>query len=114
MDDYTDFYPDRSDGWEKHGDGFVKGEAECECLAKIVSMTCQHISTHRLISPNGQGGYSALVRRLADGLDLRTSLPVARISSSNSSSRTNIRRSVVKCTALEHVPTFCLIYVDST
>ena len=49
VDDYTDFYPDRSDGWEKHGDGFVKG------------------------------GYSALVRRLADGLDLRTSLPVARV-----------------------------------
>lgn len=49
VEDYTDFYPDRSDGNEKNGDGFVKG------------------------------GYSALVDRLADGLDLRTSSPVARV-----------------------------------
>ncbi len=40
VDDYTDFYPDRSDGWENHGDGFVKGAAECECQSKIASMTC--------------------------------------------------------------------------
>ena len=25
MEDYTDFYPDRSDGNEKNGAGFVKG-----------------------------------------------------------------------------------------
>ncbi|CAK8995034.1 unnamed protein product [Durusdinium trenchii] len=49
VEDYTDFYPDRSEGMEEHGDGFV------------------------------QGGYSALVRRLSEGLDLRLSSPVTRV-----------------------------------
>lgn len=25
VEDYTDFYPDRSEGMEEHGDGFVQG-----------------------------------------------------------------------------------------
>ena len=25
LEDYTDFYPEKSEGWEKHGDGYVKG-----------------------------------------------------------------------------------------
>ncbi|CAJ1404650.1 unnamed protein product [Effrenium voratum] len=49
LEDYTDFYPEKSEGWEKHGDGYVKG------------------------------GYSSLVARLAENLDIRVSSPATRI-----------------------------------
>ena len=33
VEDYSDFYSNRSDGWEMHGDGFVQGPCCSLCRA---------------------------------------------------------------------------------
>eukprot|EP00439_Symbiodinium_sp_Y106_P015712 s2910_g2.t1 len=70
VEDYSDFYSNRSDGWEMHGDGFV------------------------------QGGYSALVQRLAAGLEVRLQSPVSRIEYSNDSVAITVNEQTLRGSAV--------------
>ena len=71
MEDYTDFYPNRSAGLEKHGDAYVQGWT-CSCEYG----RCDAVS----LRVGRLGGYSTLVQRLAAGLDVRLQSPVSRSS----------------------------------
>lgn len=70
VEDYSDFYSNRSDGWEMHGDGFV------------------------------QGGYSTLVQRLAAGLEVHLQSPVSRIQYSNDSVAITVNEQTLRGTAV--------------
>ncbi|CAE7341811.1 KDM1B, partial [Symbiodinium microadriaticum] len=70
VEDYSDFYSNRSDGWEMHGDGFV------------------------------QGGYSTLVQRLAAGLEVHLQSPVSRIEYSNDSVAITVNEQTLRGTAV--------------